>query len=131
MSSVIAPPPAPVGINTGNAANAIVLLDANPALANLDIGSLIQGTVIGRDPRGQTIVETDFGQLTLATRASLPVGSDVVLQVQTAGTRLTAIVLSIDDQTIGGPARQPTPPLSSAAALGPASASKGAAASAL
>jgi hypothetical protein len=130
MSSVIATPPAPVGINTGNAANAIVLLDANPALANVDIGSLIQGTVIGRDPRGQTIVETDFGQLTLATRASLPVGSDVVLQVQTAGMRLTAIVLSIDDQTIGGSARLPTSPLSSAAALGPA-ASQGAAASAL
>ena len=127
MTSVVATP-APVAINLGNSANAIVLIDANPALANLNIGSLIQGVVIGRDARGQTIVEADFGRLTLSTRIDLPVGSTVVLQVQTAGARITAIVLSINDQSIGNPLRLPLLPSLQTIAPNPRPASTGTAA---
>jgi hypothetical protein len=109
MSIVVAAPTQGTAVNP-TAPSAVAVLDANPALAGLDPGSLIEGTVVGRDSRGQILLQTEYGQVSFSSRLALPVGSTVVLQLQAAGARLTAVVLSVDGQPIGNLARLLPPP---------------------
>lgn len=109
MSNVIATAPPKTAFNAAGPTTAIAVLDANPALANLDPGSLVRGTVLGRDARGQIVLETEYGQITLATRLNLSIGSNVVLQLQSAGARLSAIILAVDDQPVTAQGRADLP----------------------
>jgi hypothetical protein len=118
MTNVIATPPSVTAVNSSGSTTAVALLDANPALAALDPGSLVKGVVVGRDPHGQTVLETEFGQVTLTARIALAVGSDVVLQIQSVGSRLNAIILSVDNQPVGNLGRLSSLPLPPAPATG-------------
>lgn len=84
-------------------------------LATLDNGTILRGTVQGRDKDGLTAVKTDQGLLKIATNANLPAGSNVTLEVRAIGDRLQVIVLAVDQ----GP--HATDPAASAVSAGPTS----------
>ena len=79
--------------------------DAPPAAARLEAGSIITGTVLGRDAQGLVNIRTDKGVLALQTHANLPPGSTVSLEVRVAGSRLQLVVLSVELP----PGQQPAP----------------------
>jgi hypothetical protein len=135
MTPVILPPGGPAATPAISSASHPAVLatvpDAPPAAARLEAGSIVTGTVIGRDAQGLVTLRTDKGVLALATNANLPVGSTVALEVRVAGARLQVVVLSVElppGQTPGPtgqpipstgapPATTPTPPQTPAAVL--------------
>lgn len=90
--------------------------DPPPAAARLDVGSIVTGTVIGRDSQSLVAIRTDKGVLALQTNANLPVGSTVSMEVRVAGARLQMVVLSVEP-----PPGQAPQPLASAPAPLPTS----------
>jgi hypothetical protein len=87
---------APVVTATGHNPVTATAPDAPPAAARLEAGSVIAGTVLGRDSQGFVNIRTDKGVLALQTNANLPPGSTVSLEVRVAGTRLQLVVLSVE-----------------------------------
>ncbi len=82
-------------------------------LANLPAGTLMTGTVTGRDAAGRTLLRTDTGTLALATR--LDRGSVVILRIR-GGPTFSATIVSVDGRP---PAALPlAPPLAAPAAPG-------------
>jgi len=86
------------------------------ALTQLGIGAVITGVVAERGPRGQVIIRTDKGSLTLQTALALRVGAAVTLQIQSLGAQSQMMILSVDGQPLANQqasttAKQ-TPPLS-------------------
>lgn len=67
-----------------------------PSTAALATGSIITGTVLGKDSQGRALVKTDFGLLPLQTQAQLSEGSQVTLQVRIAGTELHVVILKVE-----------------------------------
>jgi len=114
VTNVAAAPPPTTLLGTTTGTQIVAVLDANPALAHLDPGGIVEGVVVGRDARGQTVIETAFGQISFSSRLNLAIGSKVVLEIQSTGARLAAIVLSVDGQPVALLARAsaaPLPPL--------------------
>lgn len=62
----------------------------------LDNGTILRGTVQGRDKDGLIAVKTDQGILKIATNANLQPGSNVTLEVRSVGDRLQVVVLAVD-----------------------------------
>jgi hypothetical protein len=95
--SINLPPRLP---NAGPAPNILTAVIPDPPrqLAQLDNGTIIKGLVQGRDPDGLLVVVTDKGALKLSTPANIPSGSQVTLEVRSAGDRLQVLVLSVDGQ---------------------------------
>jgi hypothetical protein len=95
--SINLPPRLP---NAGPAPNILTAVIPDPPrqLAQLDNGTIIKGLVQGRDPDGLLVVVTDKGALKLSTPAAIPSGSQVTLEVRSAGDRLQVLVLSVDGQ---------------------------------
>ncbi len=84
-------------------------------LANLPAGTLMTGTVTGRDAAGRTLLRTDAGTLALAARLDLDRGSVVILRIQ-GGPTFSATIVSVDGRP---PAALPlAPPLAAPAAPG-------------
>lgn len=100
MTPVILPSSAITGTPAVAAAGQSAVLatvpDAPPAAARLDPGTIVTGTVLGRDAQGLVAIRTDKGVLALQTNANLPVGSTVALEVRVAGARLQLVVLSVE-----------------------------------
>lgn len=65
----------------------------------LDNGTILRGTVQGRDKDGLIAVSTDQGILKIATNANLPAGSNVTLEVRSVGDRLQVVILAVDQGT--------------------------------
>ncbi len=76
-------------------ARAVTLTDSPASLARLTAGSIIEGTVIGHDARGRTQVRTEHGMISFRTPISLPPGSQLVLQLQTTGSQIQVVILSV------------------------------------
>jgi hypothetical protein len=76
-------------------ARAVTLADSPASLARLTVGSIVEGIVIGPDARGLIQVRTDHGMISFRTPISLPAGSQVVLQVRTAGSQIQVAILSV------------------------------------
>ncbi len=75
--------------------------DPPPRVAQLASGTFLQGTVVGRDDQGQTLVRTELGTLSVTTKAQLAAGSQVTLQIRAAGSQLHVTVMQIDGQPAG------------------------------
>jgi hypothetical protein len=96
MTTILSPPALLPQAQLGQAALAAVLLTQLPSeLRQLVAGALLSGIVVGRDARGQTLLRTDAGIVSLRTPAPPPVGSAVMLEVQVVGTQVQAVILSI------------------------------------
>lgn len=74
------------------------------ALNNASIGTLLTALVAAQDARGLTSLQTDKGTLLLQTSLPLKTGSEIVLQLQSAGTQSRFLILSVDNQPVSGPA---------------------------
>lgn len=98
--SVNLPPRLP---GTAPAPNILTAIIPDPPrqLAGLDPGTIIRGTVQGRDPDGMLVVVTDKGALRLSTSANLQPGSQVTMEVRATGDRMQVLVLSVDGQPAG------------------------------
>jgi hypothetical protein len=83
-----------------------VIPDPPRQLAQLDNGTIIKGLVQGRDPDGLLVVVTDKGALKLSTPANIPPGTQVTLEVRSAGDRLQVLVLAVESQPSAGTASQ-------------------------
>ncbi|MEX2010043.1 MAG: hypothetical protein WEC41_07605, partial [Dongiaceae bacterium] len=98
MTAILPPsslPPAALPPTSQTAVLATVP-DPPAAVAGVPVGTIITGTVVGRDARGLVTIRTDNGNLALATHANLPTGSTVTLEVRVAGARVQLIVLSVN-----------------------------------
>ncbi len=91
-------PAAAIAHGTPAAPNATGMTNLPPGLANLTSGTILNGSVVGRDAQGHVVVQTANGGLTLATALSLPQGSQLSLQVQSVGAQIQVVVLSINQQ---------------------------------
>ena len=102
MSSVTLPPgvppgtlaPTPVSGTQGVATGTLV--DPSATLARLTTGTILAGTVIGRDAAGLVAIKTKLGVLSLAINTHLPPDSRVSLEIRLAGSRLHAILLAVE-----------------------------------
>ena len=103
--SINLPPRLP---NAGPAPNILTAVIPDPPrqLSQLDNGTIIKGTVQGRDPDGLLVVVTDKGALKLSTPANIPSGTQVTLEVRSAGDRLQVLVLAIENQPATGTSGQ-------------------------
>lgn len=103
--SINLPPRLP---STGPAPNILTAVIPDPPrqLAGLDNGTIIKGTVQGRDPDGLLVVATDKGALKLSTPANLAPGTQVTLEVRSAGDRLQVLVLNAEPQAASGAGSQ-------------------------
>ena len=103
--SINLPPRLP---NAGPAPNILTAVIPDPPrqLAQLDNGTIIRGTVQGRDPDGLLVVVTDKGALKLSTPANIPPGTHVTLEVRSAGDRLQVLVLAVENQAASGASGQ-------------------------
>ena len=99
-------PAAAIAHGTPAAPNATGMTNLPPGLANLTSGTILNGSVVGRDAQGHVVVQTANGGLALATALSLPQGSQLSLQVQSVGAQIQVVVLSINQQQppLGQPA---------------------------
>ena len=93
-------PAAAIAHGTPAAPNATGMTNLPPGLANLTSGTILNGSVVGRDAQGHVVVQTANGGLTLATALSLPQGSQLSLQVQSVGAQIQVVVLSINQQQL-------------------------------
>jgi hypothetical protein len=105
--SVNLPPRLPTA---GAAASVLTAVVPDPPrhLTQLDNGTILRGTVQGRDPDGLLVVATDKGVIKLATPANLAPGSQVTLEVRATGDRLQVLILATD--TSGVPSSGQAPP---------------------
>ncbi len=81
-----------------------------PQLAQLSVGSTLAGVVVGHDAEGHTLVRTDLGTLSVATKAQLPVKSEVTLHIRSSGGQLIVLIVHSELPPAGakgGPAPQP------------------------
>jgi len=86
-------------------------------------GTVITGTVIGRDNHGQMLLQTDAGVVAFKTAAALAVGSQVSLQIQAVGSQMQAVILSAlaaGSKTPTGTTPGRTPTAGAAATAAPA-----------
>jgi hypothetical protein len=101
----IALPPVMPSIAANAAPMAAVAVARLPAeLAGMAAGTILQGTVIGREPGGHTVIRTPHGALVIKSGAALPMGGTVKLQLQQTGAQLQVVILSIDGGTPAHPA---------------------------
>ena len=120
--------PPPSGAATPGAPTAPVgpsgaLLTQVPAAVRTAVpGTVITGTVVGRDNHGQTLLQTDAGVIAFKTAAALTVGSQISLQIQTVGSQFQAVILSALPATKQGSAAAPgaTPAAAGGSASAPA-----------
>jgi hypothetical protein len=64
-----------------------------PQVAQLPVGSTLTGVVVGHDAAGHTLVRTDLGTLSVATKTQLPVNSEVTLQIRSSGGQLHVLIM--------------------------------------
>jgi hypothetical protein len=104
--SVNLPPRLPTA---GAAASVLTAVVPDPPrhLTQLDNGTILRGTVQGRDPDGLLVVATDKGVIKLATTANLAPGSHVTLEVRATGDRLQVLVLATDTSGTTAPGQAP------------------------
>lgn len=104
------------------------IADPPPAALQLSSGSFVRGEVVGRSERGQVLVRADLGTLAVSTRAQLPTGSQVTLQIRNSGSQLHIAVLQVDGHapqlkaspgTAPPTASVPPPPTAAPAAQAP------------
>lgn len=101
------PPTSPVGVaGTAPAATVGTLVNAPESLKAADPGTVVKGTVEGRDKQGNLIVRTDQGAVALRTAANFRPGTALTMEVRAVGDSQQVVVLSVDRRA--APTQQPT-----------------------
>jgi hypothetical protein len=77
----------------------------------LPVGTTLRGVVVGHDDHGHALVRTELGTLAVATKANLPLDSEVTLQIRSSGSQLHVLLMHSEAQPGGGQgAAAPNPP---------------------
>lgn len=84
-----------------------VVIELSDALARLETGTIIRATVGGREAGGLVHLLTEHGALSVRTGIPLTPRTEVILQLQSVGNQIRAIILSVDR---GAPETQTAPP---------------------
>lgn len=93
--------------------------DSLALLSQLAVGEILSGTVLERGPDGTVTVRTDRGVLALTGNFEAPVGSQITLEVRSAGARLQVVLLAVgNDPTNPAPLVAVKPSFSGAADAG-------------
>ena len=101
------PPTSPVGVaGTAPAATVGTLVNAPESLKAADPGTVVKGTVEGRDKQGNLIVRTEQGAVALRTAANFRPGTALTMEVRAVGDSQQVVVLSVDRRA--APTQQPT-----------------------
>ncbi|MGF1630226.1 MAG: hypothetical protein ACFCUT_12210 [Kiloniellaceae bacterium] len=82
------------------------VVEPSPDLQRLVSGENLRGTVVGKDDHGHLLVRTRLGVLTLSAPRTLPVGTEVILQVRSVGPQVIFNLLPLATAA-GGSAVQP------------------------
>lgn len=101
-------PPRPVALAVTAAGR-----DSLALLSQLAIGEILSGTVLERGPDGTVTLRTDRGVLALAGTFEAPVGSQITLEVRSAGARLQFVLLAVGNDPAATTllnAAKPSPP---------------------
>jgi hypothetical protein len=101
------------------------IADPPAGLDRLGHGDLLQGRVVGQDQAGRMLVKTDLGVLKIATPQTLPVGTEVTLQIRHAGSSLQVLILRAQPAPPQGPPPQAPPPQTGAPPAAPPSEADG------
>lgn len=98
MSNITLPASFPPAGSGGQTATAVpgTIPDPPRGLLDLASGTLLKGEVIGHDRQGHVLIRTPEGVLPVASRAQLPEGSQVTLQIRSHGAQLHISVLQVD-----------------------------------
>lgn len=96
-----------------------------PEVSQLPAGTTLRGTVLEHDSKGHLLVRTDLGTLAVATKAHLPPGTEVVLQIRSSGAQLHVLLMHSDAQAGGTAQRSGLPAPNPAGSTIPASHSTG------
>ncbi len=83
-----------------------------PQVSQLSAGSTLTGVVVGHDTGGHTLVRTDLGTLSVATKAQFPVNSEVTLHIRSSGGQLHVLIVhsELPHGARDAPAPQPLQP---------------------
>ncbi len=83
-----------------------------PQVSQLSVGTTLTGVVVGHDAGGHTLVRTDLGTLSVATKAQLPVNSEVTLHIRSNGGQLHVLIMhsQLPHGAKDAPAPQPLQP---------------------
>ncbi|WP_147430973.1 hypothetical protein [Oceanibaculum indicum] len=101
------PPTSPVGVaGTAPAATVGTLVNAPESLKAADPGTVVKGTVEGRDKQGNLIVRTEQGAVALRTAANFRPGTALTMEVRAVGDSQQVVILSVDRRA--APTQQPT-----------------------
>lgn len=95
MSAITAPNLAPTAPTTPTSPVAPVINPPHSVNA-LDPGTIVQGTVTGRDKQGLLLVKTDFGNIAIQTPQQIPPGAKLQLEIQVQGSQLQVVILSTE-----------------------------------
>lgn len=112
MSDLFSPIGRSLPGTTGTAGPVVVagvIQDPPSNIAGLALGTILKGTVVGREPNGTISIATDKGVVRVATNAALLPGNNVTLEVRTAGDRLQVLILSVEGAA-GNRTGAPAPP---------------------
>jgi len=103
MFTSAAPATAPSGVQG-------TLPNPPPEVSQLPTGTTLRGVVQGHDNKGHLLVRTDLGTLAVSTKAHLPPGSEVVLQIRSSGAQLHVLLMHSDAPGSGAAAQRSIPP---------------------
>ncbi len=85
------------GVQSVSAVRSIVNIP--PTVITLPIGTLLSGFIAGKDNRGNTLLRTDKGDISLKGALVLELNTQIVLRVDTAGDHFKARIISVDGKT--------------------------------
>ncbi|MEE9210616.1 MAG: hypothetical protein V3U23_09200, partial [Kiloniellales bacterium] len=75
-----------------------IVPNPSPEVLQLAIGTTLRGVVVGHDNKGRVLVRTDLGTLAVATKANLPLDSEVTLQIRSSGSQLHVLLMHSEAQ---------------------------------
>lgn len=95
MSAITAPNLAPTA-PAAPASPVAPVINPPPSVAALEPGTIVQGTVAGRDKQGLLLVKTDAGNIAIQTQQQIPPGAKLQLEIQAQGSQLQVVILSAE-----------------------------------
>lgn len=111
MSNVLPPSLGLAAATARGAATGVHGTITNPpmGIAQLATGTILRGQVLRQAARGHILVRTDLGTLQILSPAQIASGSQVTLQLRTAGSQLHVTILQVEGQPAHGPRPVPVP----------------------
>lgn len=95
MSAITAPNLAPTA-PTAPTSPVAPVINPPPSVSALEPGTIVQGTVTGRDKQGLLLVKTDVGNILIQTPQQIPQGAKLQLEIQVQGSQLQVVILSTE-----------------------------------